>query len=209
MAQPTVGMENEKFAPVEVSSVLEVAYRQLRDSIMSGHFPPGEHVRQEDVARRLGISRGPAREALNRLVAEGMVKLLPRRGYVVEALDPAEVEDIFEMRAMLEERAGYLATKKRQLVDVASVEELLGQMESVDFDDHDAVPRWAELNRAFHSRLFESCGRAHLCRTMMVLRDRVERYVRFEMSILARRSRTKLSSDPRKLFQACKAGHAR
>lgn len=103
--------EDEKFARVNVSSVLEVAYHQLRESIMAGQFLPGDHVRQEDIARRLGISRGPAREALNRLVAEGMVKLLPRRGYVVESLDPEEVEDIFDLRIMLEERAGYLATK--------------------------------------------------------------------------------------------------
>lgn len=187
----------------EVSSILEVAYRRLREAIMAGAFPPGGHLRQEDIAQRFGISRGPAREALNRLAAEGFVQLRPRRGYVVESFDPAEVEDIFDVRMMLEERAGYLATLRRTEADVAAVEHLLLALEAARSKEPFDVRHWASCNRAFHARLVETSGRKHLCRMLLLLRDSVERYVRFEISMLSH-----VSSDHREIVEAFKRGDA-
>jgi DNA-binding GntR family transcriptional regulator len=198
------------FAPVEVDapSVLEVSYRRLRSAIMSGAFAPGEHLRQEDVARRLGISRGPAREALNRLAAEGLVRLRPRRGYVVEALDIEEVEDIFELRMLLEERASVIATQKRTSQDVEALEQILRDLDALDMQDGNDIARFSELNRLFHSRLFEVSGRKHLCRLLSQLRDSVERYVRFSVSPDTRKSEPYISGDHRRIFEAFRDGDA-
>jgi DNA-binding GntR family transcriptional regulator len=187
----------------EAPSVLEVAYRRLREAIMAGAFPPGQHLRQEDIAQRFGISRGPAREALNRLAAEGFVQLRPRRGYVVESFDPAEVQDIFDTRMMLEERAGYLATLRRTDADVAAVERLLLDLEAARAQEPFDIGRWAACNRAFHTRLVETSGRRHLCRMLMLLRDSVERYVRFEITMMSG-----ASEEHRAIYEAFRRGDA-
>jgi DNA-binding GntR family transcriptional regulator len=171
--------------------------------LISGVFKPGEHLRQEDIAHRFGISRGPAREALNRLATEGFIELRPRRGYVVQTLDPDEAEDIFDIRVMLEERAGYLATKRRTGKDVEEVGRLLGLMEELQEGEPFDIARWAVAHRAFHERLVESCGRKHLQKMLLLLRDSVERYVRFEVAML-----TKVSTGHRDIFEAFKRGDA-
>ena len=82
-------------------SAQQAAHKWLREMILSGELPAGQALRQEEIARRLGISRLPIREALNRLATEGLVELKPRRGFYVASLNIDEIEDIFEMRAML------------------------------------------------------------------------------------------------------------
>jgi DNA-binding GntR family transcriptional regulator len=198
------------FDPMEVDapSVLEVSYRRLRSAIMSGAFAPGEHLRQEDVARRLRISRGPAREALNRLAAEGLVRLRPRRGYVVETLDIDEVEDIFELRMLLEERASVIATQKRTPQDIDALARILRELEALDMQDDADIARFSELNRLFHSRLFEISGRKHLCRLLSQLRDSVEHYVRFSVSPQTRKSEPYIAGDHRRIFEAFREGDA-
>ena len=83
-------------------SAQQAAHNWLREMILSGELHAGQALRQEEIARRLGISRLPIREALNRLATEGLVELKPRRGFYVASLNIDEIEDIFEMRAMLE-----------------------------------------------------------------------------------------------------------
>src|SRR6185295_3344140 len=81
-------------------SAQQAAHKWLREMILSGELPAGQALRQEEIARRLGISRLPIREALNRLATEGLVELKPRRGFYVASLNIDEIEDIFEMRSM-------------------------------------------------------------------------------------------------------------
>lgn len=161
-----------------VPTLPEVAYLRLREAILSGAFEAGEPLRQEEIAQRIGASRVPVREALKQLEVEGLVVLRPRRGFIVASLDPEEIEDIFDIRAMLEERAGYVATLKRTDEDVAAVESLARAMDGMTVVTTVDVALFAERNRAFHTRLFETSGRTHLCRMMMVLRNSVERYIR-------------------------------
>lgn len=166
----------------EAPSVLEISYRILREAITSGTFRPGEHIRQERIASQLGISRGPAREALSRLAAEGFVRLRPRRGYVVESLNAEEVEDIFELRTILEERAGRLAARYRTAEDVAALQAVVDEMETLKTSSPDDIERFIGLNRAFHDRIYQCSGRKHLRRMLSTLRDSVEPYVRFSIS---------------------------
>jgi DNA-binding GntR family transcriptional regulator len=93
------------FGRVQLSE--EVA-GHLRDEIMSGALRPGEFIRLEAVAQRLGTSVTPVREALLLLRGEDMVRLLPRRGFVVSPLSRVDVEDLFAVQADL---AGELAAR--------------------------------------------------------------------------------------------------
>src|SRR5919107_1617618 len=101
---------------------------------------------------------------------------MSRSGYIVASLDPAEIEDIFDIRAMLEERAGYIATLRRTERDVAEVEALAREMDSIVIRDAADVDLFAQKNQAFHARLFQTSGRTQLCRLMLTLRNTVERY---------------------------------
>lgn len=187
---------------ISVPSFPDVAYAKLRDAIVTGKLAGGEPLRQEDLADALGISRFPIREALARLEGQGLVVQRPRRGYFVASLDTDEVEDVFELRAILEERAGYLAAKHRTPADIAAVEEILTRMEKWSVED---VHQFADENHNFHARLFESSKRKHLCRTLIALGSIVDRYVR--ISATFSRDFDRARKDHRKMFDAFRAGN--
>ena len=161
----------------QLVSAQEATRAKLRAMIFAGEFRAGQPLRQEEIARQLGVSRLPVREALNRLATEGLVELKPRRGFFVTSLNLAEIEDIFDMRAMLEERAGQLATLRRTAADVQALDALVGSLDAAlatraTFED------WTDLNLHFDTRLFQSCGRKHLCRQIDLLRDTVAPLIR-------------------------------
>jgi DNA-binding GntR family transcriptional regulator len=158
-------------------SAQEAAHRWLREMIFSGALQSGQALRQEDIARRLGISRLPIREALSRLATEGLVELKPRRGFYVTSLNVDEIEDIFEMRAMLEARAGQLAAENVTPADADAVDELVAELDTVVVPNA-RFERYAELNVQFHERLYQSCGRKHLRRQIAMLRDAVSPLIR-------------------------------
>jgi DNA-binding GntR family transcriptional regulator len=83
----------------------------LRAAIIAGDFAPGEQLRQATVAERFGVSRIPVREALRALAAEGLLCHAPNRGYFVKKLDVAEMEQLYWMRGLLEQRVLQTATR--------------------------------------------------------------------------------------------------
>ena len=188
-------------------SLAEVAYQQVRDAILSGALAAGQSLGQEEIASRIGTSRVPLREALQRLEAEGLVMLRPRRGYVVTSLDPEEIQDIFDIRMMLEERAGYLATLKATDEDVREVERLLRAMDGLSVRDADEARRFAEANRAFHERLYAASGKVQLCRLMTTLRANVERYIRIGAQIAGNLARVR--REHQQIFDAFKRRDAK
>ncbi len=103
------------------------AYQRIKEYILNTGFYPGQHIRHVEVSRALGMSRTPAREAMQRLVEEGLVIHLPNRGYFVTEMTAREAEELYELREILEvfcvERAIEKSTNKqlgglRQLLDV-------------------------------------------------------------------------------------------
>jgi DNA-binding GntR family transcriptional regulator len=187
-------------------SLAEVAYIEVRDAILSGALKAGETIGQQEIALQIGTSRVPLREALQRLEAEGLVVLRPRRGYIVTSLDPDEIKDIFEIRMMLEERAGYLATQRATPQDVADLEQLLHTMDDISVTNAEEAARFANQNRAFHDRLFQGSGRPQLCRLMAMLRTNVERYIRIGAMIAGNLDRVR--DDHYQIFYAFKRGDA-
>lgn len=183
-------------------SLAEVAYQQVRDAILSGALTAGQPIGQVEVAGRIGTSRVPLREALQRLEAEGLVTLRPRRGYIVTSLDPEEIKDIFDIRMILEERAGYLATLRATDEDIAAVEKLLRAMDNLSVKDARSAADFAEKNRAFHERLYAASGRTQLCRLMATLRTNVERYIRIGAQIAGNLKR--VGQEHQQIFNAFK-----
>lgn len=187
-------------------SLPQAIYLAMREKILTGGYKLGEALRQQNLAKEFDASRVPVREALNRLEAEGLVILRPRRGFVVASLDISEIAEIFELRMVLEEHASIVATKNRTAKDISEVKEILAVLETIEIDDRANIAKWSAYNRMFHARLFESSRRMHVCSITNMLRDKVERYVRVEVSITGHLDRAQL--EHRKIFRAFAEGDA-
>jgi DNA-binding GntR family transcriptional regulator len=164
----------------QFGNLAEVVYNHLQTSIFNGTLEAGQALRQEEIASRLGISRVPVREALKWLESQGLAVFRPRCGYTVAVFDIDDVRDIFDIRLMLEERAGYLAAEQRTEQDIADVEAVLGQMRGLSKPTPETIEQFAIANRLFHKRLFAASRRRHLCDTLDLFRDQVERLVRID-----------------------------
>ena len=86
--------------------------RALREQILRGHYRPGSRLNEGYIATELGVSRGPVREAMQRLARDGLIELRVHRGAFVRRLDPDQVRDLFEVRIALESCAAQLAAKR-------------------------------------------------------------------------------------------------
>lgn len=167
-------------------SLPDVVYGRLRQRILEGDLSSGDWLKQEEVAAQYDISRVPVREALSRLEREGLLAFKPRRGYAVASFDVDEIEEIFDIRTILEERAAYLATLNRTKEDIAAVEDLLVKMNGLTVESAVNTSNYAIYNRAFHNRLFLSSGRSQLVHLAELQRDKLERYIRLDASSAGR-----------------------
>lgn len=126
-------MGAQPLASLDRSTLRERALEALRAAITSGEYRPGDHLGEEDLAARLGVSRGTVREALRHLQQEGLVTAGARGMLRVHSLSPGEIRDLFQVRGALEGLAVTLliASPKRNAA-VATLRKALS-----DLDDHD------------------------------------------------------------------------
>src|SRR5271154_560379 len=88
------------------------AFGILREQILDGKYEPGSRLNEVEVAEAMGISRGPLREALQRLVAEGLVVVVAHRGAFVRSFSPLELQQMYEFREIVESGAARLAARR-------------------------------------------------------------------------------------------------
>jgi DNA-binding GntR family transcriptional regulator len=124
--------------------------RRLREAIIDGRLRPGERVRQEVVARHLGTSRIPVREALRQLEAEGLVVLVPHSGARVAQLDFAELTELYRIREAIEPMA--IAESAPHLGD-DQLAELHALVEEIERAADDPAS-WLEADRLFHLKSY-------------------------------------------------------
>ena len=159
----------------ESTSVRERAYEHLKASILSGRLNPGERLTEEHLAKELGISRTPVREALHKLESEGLIKPLPSRGFIASQDSKEDIEELFEIRAVLE---GYALRVICGRIDDALLERLEETVrkaeEALRAQSLDDVFHW---NTRFHDVLHELIVDRHrLYHQMVTMRQYVLRY---------------------------------
>lgn len=140
-------------------SLVELATDRLRHEILSGALPPGARLVEEQVRTRFGISRAPLREALRHLAEQGLVEHLPRRGVRVASLSDRDVEELFDVRDVLERHAVRLALPLRDR-DLGGVRAELDAMRDAARTG-DAFTR-AEAHRRFHAEVVALAGHRQL-----------------------------------------------
>lgn len=166
-------------------SLPEFVYRELRAAILNGVFSPGQMLRQEDVASKMGVSRSPLREALPRLEAEGIVVLHPRRGYAVAELKPDEIKEVFELRLLLESEIAFYSVIKRTEADIARVYAIADRMRQITETtlEGPGLASWFDLNLEFHEALLAPAQMPHYMRSLSAARGLIEAYIRAEVRL--------------------------
>lgn len=161
-------------SPIDLPSIPDVVYRQLRRDLARGVYKPGP-IRIRPLAERFGVSATPVREALRRLEAEGLVTLRKNQ-IVVNALSESELREIFAIRAELEAfalRTGAPAIRETPGA-LAGLESLI---ESMDRHEHDPE-EWRGANEDFHMRIYHAAAMPRLSSMIESLWVAVEPYLR-------------------------------
>jgi DNA-binding GntR family transcriptional regulator len=160
---------------LEFNCIGDLAYQAIRDAIFSGEFAQGARLNQDELARRLGVSRAPIRDALNRLESEGLVKTLSRSGGVVVAdISEQEMADIYELRAILDSASTRLACERMSDDDLNRLAEIVAETERVtQAKDLNAI---VQAHAEFHYLIYAACGNPELTRVARNLWDRSYRF---------------------------------
>ena len=153
----------------------DLAYQELRDAILSGQLEPSARLNQDELARRLGVSRAPVRDALNRLEAEGLVKTLSRTGGVVVAeASEQEMVSIYELRSILDTASTRLACERMNDEDLARLRAIVDETERAT--QANALQAIVHAHAQFHFLIYAACGNPELMRVAQNLWDRSYRY---------------------------------
>ena len=149
----------------------------LREWIISGELRPGEPLIQAQLAERLGVSRAPVREALQKLEEEGFVQNIPYRGAIVAPLTQDDVAELRLFRSFIEERAAQLLIERLTDGELAELEAIYAKMsEAADQNDPDAVD---QQDLALHTRICELSGNGPLREVWEVYSNRFRRVLTF------------------------------
>jgi DNA-binding GntR family transcriptional regulator len=151
----------------------ELVADAIRSAILRGTFKPGEQLDQKQVCHDLGVSRGPVREALRTLAAEGLVTIIPNRGTTVTERSIEELDELHFIRSTLEGAAARRAAPK---MDERRLERLATLFERADkTSDVDEI---LALNNEFHGTIYSAYPQPTLMRHIQQLRNKVAAYNR-------------------------------
>jgi DNA-binding GntR family transcriptional regulator len=159
---------------VENLTLWQRVYEHLRAAILEGRLEPGTELTEVALAEQLGVSRGPLREAIGRLAAEGLVSVSPRRGAVVRSLSKEEFLELYQVREALERMAMQLAVLRLTDEEFDGLTALNEEMAAHAAGNK--VEAFFEANLAFHARLLEASGNEKLQELYRQLLGQLGRY---------------------------------
>lgn len=147
---------------IQYSTVSDSVYLWIKNAIVQGDFKPGEHIAQESLTKKLGVSRTPVRDAIKRLEAEGLLITKPHCGAVVFQLTKKHLREIYEIRILMEQ---YCAARTCMI----ATDEQLKEIEDVSLRMinciHDSKT-FMQLDRQFHSLI---CSLSECANTLEIL----------------------------------------
>jgi len=149
-------------------------YEHLREQLLSGKIQPHQHLIEAKVARDIGTSRTPVREALHSLELEGLIESIPRVGYVVKPISEQEVEEICEIRAAIEGLAARWAMEKAHGKLVIELQKNISIAE--DKVSKGDVRAFVDMDAKFHEIISKFSGSQRLLELAQTLRRHMLRY---------------------------------
>lgn len=206
----TIGYKKEIMDKTAVSppqpgqSVREKTYWLLRKQLLTGQFRPNQRLTEEALANRLGVSRTPVREALHKLELEGLVSSAGARGFRVPEDSLEEMNELFEIRSILEGHALAVLCQLAGREDIDELRAIVGEAEEASRQHQ--PERVLALNTRFHDRLYSllATGRPRLHALIEDMRQYVLRYR--ENTLLQRSGAERSVAGHRKILLALELG---
>ena len=159
-------------------------YRILKTEIVKRYLKPGTKLLEVKIAKQMGVSRTPIREAIRELAAEGFVKIIPNQGVIVSIASIEDTQEVLQIRSVLEGLAARLATKVINGEEIKELEKYIEQMEY--YANKDNALAFSKMDVKFHELILNICGNNRLIQIRKNLSDQAHRYRIRSLSIPGR-----------------------
>lgn len=190
-------MSGDPGSPQETSG--QTATRILRERILSGDLHPGTKLNQHHLAKALGMSRIPVRDALRSLASEGLVDVRAHSTAVVSRLSTKDLQELYELRIAIEPPLGRLAVAGLTELHFREMEGLLDELEAATQD----TPHWLALNNRFHETMYAAAERRRSLDMVRTIRRQTDRYT----AIYVELNHPVADAEHRMIFEAARRGH--
>src|SRR5437879_5077931 len=172
--------EDQMKGPLKHRTLSAAIVDQLRQSILDGTYPAGSQLRQDALGEAYGVSRIPVREALFQLEAEGLVKIVPQKGAIVSELSLDEINDVFDLRVILEPRMLAQSAPCFADTDFTALDDIQRRFESAIAAGN--ISAWGQLNADFHMAMYIHARQPRTQMIVMALLQTSDRYTRMQLS---------------------------
>lgn len=181
MATKSKAISRRSRRPGEAVPLTAQAYRAVKEDILSNRLAPGQPVPVERFVSQLGLSRTPIREAILQLAKEGFIEIRPRMGTFVSHLNLRQIQELYEVRSVLEGRAARLAARNADRRQLQEVERQLRaqRTEGPDID----LAAISEAGQQLHRLIVHSAGNQTLEGMILSLYDHFTRFRRLSLQI--------------------------
>jgi DNA-binding GntR family transcriptional regulator len=156
------------------SSLLDTAYEMIKQQIISCAFRPGDYLNEAELSERLGIGRTPVHQAIDRLMIEGLVQVMPRKGIIVTPVSLDDVLQTVEVRLLNECHCARLAAERASEEDIRILDDILARAEA-ELPRRNSE-RLMRLDREFHGAIAQSSRNAVLADILGRLHDKSLRF---------------------------------
>lgn len=171
---------------IQYTTVSDSVYLWIKNAIIQGDFKPGEHIAQESLTKKLGVSRTPVRDAMKRLEAEGLVITKPHCGAVVFQLSRERLNEIYEIRILMEQYCAARSCIKATDEDISKVEEISMRM----LNCSNTSKEFMQLDRQFHLCICTPSGCTNAIEILEGLWNKCDSFKSIYYSLEGRRTGT-------------------
>ncbi len=149
----------------------DVVFESLKDAIMNGKLEQGKMITEQQISREFGISRTPVREALYKLTATGLIRIMPHKGFLISKWSIKEIRDVFEIRIVLERLAVELFIKNYYQENLEELENITRKMEKAVQENN--FIEAAKMNNKFHDLIIEKSDNHEISNVMEPLKNKI------------------------------------
>ena len=154
----------------------------LRERLMNHEFSESEMIRQERLAKEYNVSLSPVREALIQLEAEGLLTLVRHHGYALSTLSIDDIQQMYQLRALIEVELLRHAVPRLDASDIASARQIHAAMMKIHKQGTQTTA-WTKLNWEFHTTLYKRAEKRQLFEVVENVRQNIVRYVHMQMKL--------------------------
>ena len=190
-----MGRELTKGERIDGESAVQRVYDRIKAMAISFELRPGERLNELEIARRIGVSRTPLREALNRLAADRLLDFSPKQGFFRKGLSVKEIADLYDLRAEIERGAVRLAIQRASDRGIERLAACLVEPAEAALMSGEQV---MELEERFHEGLAALSGNAEIFQGLKNLNDRI----RFVRGVLLETRKEAAMAHHHKIYQA-------